>query len=109
MSRLSLDDFEWVETGFDRHDFTHKDRDFTIACITHYNGWHVRVLFDETSQRYSSDPLIVDTLDAAKAVVAIIANQHMETYHERYKDYAFRKRIKRDGPPPLRSGVFKVG
>lgn len=108
MSRLSLDDFEWVEEGFDTWHLTHKDYAVPIAAIRNFNGWLLQVLFDASHKT----PIEVDSFDAAKSVAAIIANQYMEKYSEHFfgnTPRSLRKRIKRDGPPPFRSGVFKVG
>lgn len=107
MSHLSLDDFEWVEEGFDSWHLTHKSYSVTIAAIHNFNGWLVKVLDDPSMK----DPLHVDTLDAAKALAQIIATQYMEKYSEQYfgsTPRSLRKRVKRDGPPSIRSGVFKM-
>lgn len=106
---LSLDDFEWVERGFDLWGLQHKTfSSVVIASITNFNGWHVKVLNDPSTR----EPLHIDTLDAAKAMAQIIATQYMEYYRERYignHPHSLRKRPKTDGPPAFRPGVFKVG
>ena len=105
---LSLDDFEWVEEGFDSWHLMHRTYSVTIASVVNFNGWHVKVLNDPSMK----DPLHIDSLDAAKALAQIIATPYMEQYSERYFGNiprSLRKRIKEDGPPPLRRGVFKVG
>ena len=104
---LSLDDFEWVEEGFDSWHLTHKVYAVTIAAIVNFNGWRVKVL-DDPSMR---EPLHVDSLDAAKALAQLIATPYMENYSERYfgsTPRSLRKRIKSDGPPAFRPGVSKV-
>lgn len=105
MSRLSLDDFEWLEHGFDKWDLMHKTHEFTIAVLRGFNGWHVQVLFDP-SQR---DPIHVDTFDAAQAIAQITAAQYMEKYHEQFSKRSYSRRVKTAGPPPFRPGVFEVG
>lgn len=105
---LSLDDFEWVEEGFDSWHLTHQSYSVTIAAVHNFNGWLVKVLDDPSMK----DPLHVDTLDAAKALAQIIATQYMEKYSEQYfgpNPRSLRKRVKTDGPPSIRSRVFKVG
>lgn len=107
MNPLSLDDFEWVEGSFDSWHLTHKTYSVTIAAIRNFNGWHVTVLNDPSTK----DPLHVDTLDAAKALAQMIATPYMENYGEQYLNYPrnIRKRVKTDGPPSIRPGVFKMG
>jgi hypothetical protein len=104
MSHLSLDDFEWVEAGFDNWSLMHKTRNFTIALINNFNGWHVQVLFDASQKA----PLHVDSLDAAKALAQMTAAPNMEQYHEYMRSRAYSRRIKKDGPPSFRSRVFQV-
>jgi hypothetical protein len=104
---LSLDDFEWVEEGFDTWRLMHKVYSVTIAVVLNFNGWHVKVLNDPSMR----EPLHVDSLDAAKAMAQIIATQYMEKYSEQYfgdTPRSMRKRVKTDGPPTFRRGVFKV-
>jgi hypothetical protein len=104
---LSLDDFEWVEEGFDTWHLMHKVYSVTIAAVLNFNGWHVKVLNDPSMR----EPLHVDSLDAAKAMAQIIATQYMEKYSEQYfgdTPRCMRKRVKTDGPPTFRRGVFKV-
>jgi hypothetical protein len=104
---LSLDDFEWVEEGFDTWYLIHKTYSVTIAAVRNFNGWHVKVLNDPSMR----EPLHVDSLDAAKAMAQIIATQYMEKYSEQYFGDTPRsmcKRVKTDGPPTFRRGVFKV-
>ena len=105
---LSLDDFEWIEEGFDSWHLMHKVYSVTIASVVNFNGWHVKVLHDPCQH----EPLHVDSLDAAKVMAQIIATPYMEQYSERYfgnTPRSLRKRIKNDGPPSVRSRVFKVG
>lgn len=104
MNRLSLDDFEWVEEGFDKWNLVHKTHEFKIAVLNTFNGWHVQVLYDE-SQR---NPIHVDSFDAAQAIAQITAVQYMEEYHEQFRARSFSRRVKKDGPPGFRTGVFKV-
>lgn len=104
---LSLDDFEWVEDGFDTWHLMHKVYAVTIAAVVNFNGWHVKVLNDPSIK----EPLHVDSLDAAKVMAQIIATPYMEQYSELYfgsTPRSLRKRIKADGPPAFRAGVFKV-
>lgn len=107
MPHLSLDDFEWTEESFDYWHLRHKMYSITIAAVRNYNGWRVQVLDDPSTK----DPLHVDTLDAAKALAQMIATTYMEKYSEQYFNYPrnIRKRVKTDGPPAIRPGVFKVG
>jgi ABC-type histidine transport system ATPase subunit len=107
MSYLSLDDFEWDEVDFDLWHLRHKTFAVTIAVIRNFNGWHVCVLLDDSQNA----PLHVDTLDAAKALAQITANLYMEKYSEQYINYRrnLSRRVKTDGPPSVRAGVFKVG
>lgn len=105
MARLSLDDFEWDEKSFDLWFLESKTHDMQIASIQNFNGWHIRVLHDNSMRK----PLHVDTLDAAKALAQMIATPYMEKYHAELPDYFKRPGPKADGPPPFRRGVFKMG
>jgi hypothetical protein len=106
MSRLSLDDFEWVEKGFDRWFLMRKKKDYWIAEIQNFNGWRLYVRH-ETSK--DADRPHLDTLDAAQALACILAAQHLERYQHELQNYRIPDRVERDGPPGFRTGVFKVG
>jgi hypothetical protein len=99
---MTIDDFEWVVEGFVTWHLVHKQRDMTIAGLTSFNGWHVRVL-----GMYSrSNPLVVESFDAAKAIATIMATTNMETYPDATN---FRTRALRAGPKKIPKGIFKVG
>ncbi len=105
MRGLTLDDFEWVEHGFDHFALKHKAFEFNIAVIGYFDGWLVRVHLDPSD----INPLHVISLDAAKSIAQITATQYMEKYYARMRNQQhLSKRTKREGPPKVREGVFKV-
>lgn len=99
---MTIDDFEWVEEGFDTWFLIHKQRDMTIARLQAFNGWNVVVLGVYTTQK----PLVVGSFDAAKAVATITATNNMENYQDATN---YRTRAVRAAPKTIPRGVFKVG
>lgn len=104
MSHLSLDDFEWVEEGFDNHLLVHKKRAMTIAAVRHFNGWYVQVLGAPPpgSQQIAEH---IDNLEAAKTIAMIHVNQNMEGYPNAN---TYRPRAIPAGPKAFPKGVFKL-
>jgi hypothetical protein len=98
---MTIDDFEWVEEGFDTWFLVHKRRDMTIARLHSYNGWNVLVL-----GVYSRvDPLVVESFDAAKAIATVVAITNMENFPNANN---YRTRALRAGPRKIPKGVFKM-
>jgi hypothetical protein len=98
---VTIDDFEWVEKGFDTWLLVHKRHDMTIARLQSYEGWNVIVL-----GVYSRiDPLVVESFDAAKAVATITAINNMENFPDANN---YRTRALRAGPQKIPRGVFKM-
>ncbi|MFM7008059.1 MAG: hypothetical protein ACKO0Z_01795 [Betaproteobacteria bacterium] len=108
--KLTIDDFEWVQDGFDVYVLTHKVKDFPVGRITNFNGWVVNVW--KANRRDS--PLVANALDldAAKMVGTLHAAQHMEEYSAHFNKhpnaYPKRKRDAEFRPETFPRGVFKV-
>jgi hypothetical protein len=98
---MTIDDFEWVEEGFDAWLLVHKQRDLTIAKLYSFNGWNVMVL-----KVYSrNNPLVVESFDAAKAIATITAINNMENFPNADN---YSKRASEYRPEKIPRGVFKV-
>ncbi len=98
---MTIDDFEWVEEGFDTWFLVHKQREMTIARLQAFNGWNVIVL-----KVHSFDnPLVVESFDAAKTIATITAINNMENFPDANN---YSKRIARHRPQKIPRGVFKV-
>ena len=105
---MTIDDFEWVERGFDNYLLMLKGYEFPVAHINNFNGWKVQVWRESTR----NGPLVVNALDldAAKAVALIYANKHMEKYDAHFKTRKppFSKRAPEYRPEAVPKGVFKM-
>lgn len=101
---MTLDDFEWVEDGFDVHLLIHKKHEFTVAVVKHFNGWYIQV--QEAAPKRVLTIENIDNLEAAKAVAAIHVNQNMGDYPD---VNTYRTRAIPAGPKKIPAGVFKVG
>jgi len=98
---MTVDDFEWVETLFDNWYLIHKKYMYACAKVSPYHGWVVVVEGQSTG-----DPsIVVDSLDAAKAIAAMVAAQHMEDYPD-VSNYS--KRTATELPKKIPRGVFKM-
>jgi hypothetical protein len=98
---VTIDDFEWVEEGFDTWLLVHKTREMTIAKLASFNGWNVIVLGVHSRK----DPLVVESFDAAKAIATITAINNMENFPDAK---TYRTRAIPAGPKKIPRGVFKV-
>jgi hypothetical protein len=98
---MTIDDFEWVEEGFDTWYLVHKQRELTIAKLASFNGWNVIVLKVYTR----NNPLVVESFDAAKAIATITAINNMENFPDANN---YRTRAISAGPKKIPRGVFKV-
>jgi len=89
---MTIDDFEWVEQGFDCYNLTHKRLDMPIATIRNFSGWTVNVWGSGKREA----PLVENglDLDAAKMAAIIYATQNMERYDAFIQKHrpAYRKR-----------------
>jgi hypothetical protein len=95
----NIDEYEWVEDGFDKWFLMHKQRDYAIALVTHFNGWTVQ-LAEETPL-----PMTVDSFEAAKTIAMINAT----TNFERFKNaYYFPRRMPKPTPEEIRKRVSKM-
>lgn len=100
---MTLDDFEWVEEGFDVYILAHKTREFTAAVIKNFNGWYIHVnTYPKGAEQVAEH---IDTLEAAKVIAAIHVNQHMGDYPN---VNTYRTRAIPAGPKKIPKGVFKV-
>ena len=100
---MTIDDFEWVEDGFDNHILIHKTRELTIAAVKHFNGWYISVLKAPKGAEQIADA--IDNLEAAKVIAVMHVNQYMERYPD-VKNY--RTRAIPAGPKAIPEGVFKL-
>jgi hypothetical protein len=100
---MTIDDFEWVEEGFDIHLLVHKTHDLTIAVIKNFNGWYVHVRKSTSGVDEIGDGIA--SLEAAKVVAMIHVNQNMKGYSN---VNTYRKRALSAGPQKIPKGVFKV-
>ena len=100
---MTIDDFEWVEDGFDVHILIHKTREMTIAVVKHFNGWYIHVLKPPRGTEQIAE--YVDNLEAAKTIAMIHVIQNMEGYPNAN---TYRTRALRAGPKKIPRGVFKV-
>jgi hypothetical protein len=100
---MTIDDFEWVEKGFDEHILIHKTRELTVAVVNHFNGWYIKVLKAQGGVILPAEH--IDNLEAAKVIAMIHVNQNMEGYPN---VNTYRTRALRAGPQKIPRGVFKV-
>jgi phosphoribosylformylglycinamidine (FGAM) synthase-like enzyme len=100
---MTIDDFEWVEKGFDNHVFVHKTREMAVAVVHHFNGWYVKVLKTHGGVVIPAEQ--VDNLEAAKVIAMIHVNQNMEGYPNANN---YSKRAIPAGPQKIPRRVFKV-
>jgi hypothetical protein len=100
---MTIDDFEWVEDGFDVHILVHKTRDMTIAVVKNFRGWYIQVLKPPRGVEQIAEH--IDNLEAAKVIAMIYVNQNMEGYPN-VKNY--RTRAIPAGPQKIPKGAFKV-
>jgi hypothetical protein len=98
---MTIDDFEWVEEGFDTWFLIHKKREMTLARLQSYKGWNVLVLGVYTAK----DALVVESFDAAKTIATLAATNNMENYPDATN---YRTRALRAGPQKIPKGVFKL-
>jgi hypothetical protein len=100
---MTVDDFEWVEEGFDVHILVHKTREMTIAVVKHFNGWYIHALKPQRGTEQIAEH--IENLEAAKAIAAIYVNQYMGDYPNVNN---YRTRAIPAGPKKIPRGVFKV-
>jgi hypothetical protein len=98
---MTLDDFEWVEWGFDNWHFMHKTHQLTAAKVYPHNGWNVVV----TGMK-PDEEIVVESFDAAKTIATILAAQQMERLPDVTR---YGKRVKTIRSKAFPKGVFKVG
>jgi len=100
---VTIDDFEWVEEGFDVHILVHKTREMPLAVIKHFNGWYIHVLKPPRGTEQIAEQ--VDNLEAAKTIAMIHVNQYMGDYPN---VNTYRTRAVRSAPKEIPAGVFKM-
>jgi hypothetical protein len=100
---MTIDDFEWVEDGFDSHLLIHKTREMVIASIKNFSGWYVLALKPPRGAEKIAEH--IDNLEAAKVIAMIHVNQNMEGYPNAN---TYRTRAIPAGPQKIPRGVFKV-
>jgi hypothetical protein len=98
---MTVDDFEWVELNFDNWYLLHKKYLYACARVTPYHGWVVVV----DKQAIGGPALVVDSLDAAKTIAAMLAAQHMEDFPDASN---YSKRTPDALPQAVPRGVFKM-
>ena len=99
MIQHNIDEYEWVEEGFDLWYLKHKQRDFAIALVTHFNGWTVQIV--EQDQL----PMRVDSLEAAKTIAMINATTDFERFPNAY---LYPRRTPKPTPESIRERVSKM-
>jgi hypothetical protein len=100
---MTIDDFEWVEEGFDTWYLMHKTREMTLAAVKHFNGWYIHVLKPLRGTEQIAEQ--VDNLEAAKAIAMIHVSPNIGDYPDAN---TYRKRALRAAPKKIPRGVFKV-
>lgn len=100
---MTIDDFEWVEEGFDNHILIHKTRELAVAVVKHFNGWYIQV--QEAAPKRVLNIENIDNLEAAKTIATIHVNQNMEWYPN---VNTYRRRAPNYRPGPVPKGVFKM-
>ena len=95
----NIDEYEWVEERFDDWFLKHKQRDYSIAHVWQFNGWHVQL----SDQRKL--PMTTDSFEAAKAIAMINATQNFERFHNAY---LYPRRTPKPTPEEIRKRVSKV-
>jgi hypothetical protein len=100
---MTIDDFEWVEEGFDTWLLVHKKREMVIASIKNFNGWYIHALKVPTGAEQIAEH--IDNLEAAKVIATIYVNQNMEGYPNANN---YRTRAIPAGPQKIPRGVFKL-
>jgi len=101
---MTIDDFEWVEQGFDEYTLMHKTHELTLAAIRHFGGWKLWVLLPVKGTTQIAET--IDNLEAAKAIAMIHVSQNMGDYPDATR---YRTRTARHRPSAFPKGVFKVG
>ena len=101
---MTIDDFEWVEQGFDSYLLIHKTRQMVVAAIRNFNGWYIYAM--KLTRGVEKIAEHIDNLEAAKVIAMIHVNQNMEGYPDADN---YRTRALRAGPKAVPKGVFKVG
>jgi hypothetical protein len=100
---MTIDDFEWVEEGFDSHILVHKTREMTLAAIKNFNGWYIHALKPPRGVETIAEH--IDNFEAAKVIAMLYVNQNMKGYPNAN---TYRTRALRAGPKKIPRGVFKV-
>ncbi len=100
---MTIDDFEWVEEGFDVHILVHKTHEMTLAIIKNFNGWYIQVnTYPKGAEQVAEH---IDNLEAAKVIALIHVNQYMGRYPN---VNTYRRRAIPAGPKKIPAGVFKL-
>jgi len=100
---MTIDDFEWVEEGFDSYILVHKTREMTIAVIKNFSGWYIQALKPPRGVEKIAE--YIDNLEAAKVIATIHVNQNMGRYPNAN---TYRTRAIRAGPKKVPKGVFRM-
>ncbi len=78
MKHHNIEEYEWVEEGFDQWYLKHKQRDYAIARVCHWGGWSVQLAEEDPL------PTKVDSFEAAKTIAMINAISKFESYPNAY-------------------------
>jgi hypothetical protein len=100
---MTIDDFEWVEEGFDSYVLVHKTREMTLATIKNFNGWYIHAL--EPARGVAKIAEHIDNFEAARVIATIYVIQNMENFPDANN---YRTRALRAKPQKIPRGVFKV-
>ena len=100
MINHNIEEYEWVEVGFDDWRLTHKQREVAIARVAHWGGWTVQIQGEDPL------PMKVDSLDAAKTIAMINATANFERFNNAY---LYPRRTEKITSESIRKRVLQMG
>ena len=100
MIQHNIDEYEWVEEEFDKWFLMHKQRDFAIALVKHFNGWTVQLAEEEPLS------MTVDSFEAAKTIAMINATTNFERFRNAYH---YPRRTPKPTSESIRKRVLQMG
>ena len=100
MINHNIEEYEWVEVGFDDWRLTHKQREVAIARVAHWGGWTVQIQGEDPL------PMKVDSLDAAKTIAMINATANFERFNNAYH---YPRRVEKITSEKIRERVLQMG
>jgi hypothetical protein len=95
----NIEEYEWVEDGFDQWYLKHKQREVAIARLKHFAGWTVQIQGEDPL------PMKVDSFDAAKTIAMINVAANFERFNNAYH---YPRRTPKPSPEEIRKRVRKM-